>query len=108
MLHARFRLILAASTLLVASSGASGGEPASPAVRVIRIKYGPRDKVVMHSHPAGLLVFLTDQHVRFTFPDGSSEDIRKKAGETLWMDAVTHQPENLTDQTIEVLYIEAK
>ncbi len=38
MPHARLRLILAASTLLVASSGASGGEPASPAVRVIRIK----------------------------------------------------------------------
>ena len=77
-------------------------------VRVVRIKYGPKEKVVMHSHPAGVLVFLTDQHVRFNFPDGSSEEIRKKAGETMWMDAVTHQPENLSDHPLEVLYIEAQ
>ncbi len=38
MPHARFRLIVAASALLVISSGANGDEPASPAVRVIRIK----------------------------------------------------------------------
>lgn len=77
-------------------------------VRVVRIKYGPKEKVVMHSHPAGVLVFLTDQHVRFHFPDGSSEEIRKEAGEVLWMDAVTHQPENLSDKPLEVLYIETR
>ena len=77
-------------------------------VRAVRIKYGPKEKVVMHSHPAGVLVFLTDQHVRFNFPDGSSEEITKKVGECVWMDAVTHQPENLSDKPLEVLYIETR
>ena len=77
-------------------------------VRVIRIKYGPKDTSPMHSHPAGLVVFVTDQHVRFTLPDGTSQEVKAKAGETLWMDANTHQPENLSDQPLEVLYIETK
>ena len=28
-------------------------------VRVLRIKYGPREKSVMHSHPAIIAVFVT-------------------------------------------------
>src|SRR5712692_1718191 len=35
-------------------------------VRVLRIKYGARDKSVMHSHPNGVGVFLTETHVKFT------------------------------------------
>lgn len=77
-------------------------------VRIVRIKYGPNEKVVMHSHPAGVVVFVTDQHVRFHLPDGTSQEIKAKAGETIWMDDTTHQPENLTDQPLEVLYIETK
>jgi len=77
-------------------------------VRVVRIKYGPKEKSVMHSHPAGVVVFVTDQHVRFNLPDGSSQEVKAKAGEAIWMDANTHLPENLTDKPLEVLYIETK
>src|SRR6266540_1663859 len=42
-------------------------------VRVLRINYGPGEKSVMHSHPAAVLVFLTDAHARFTYPDGKTE-----------------------------------
>src|SRR5712664_2278595 len=45
-------------------------------VRVLRVTYGPREKSVMHSHPHGIAVFLTDQHSRFTLPDGKSEENR--------------------------------
>jgi predicted metal-dependent enzyme (double-stranded beta helix superfamily) len=31
-------------------------------VRVVRITYGPGEKSVMHEHPDGVLVFLTDQN----------------------------------------------
>jgi len=77
-------------------------------VRVVRIQYGGKEKSVMHSHPAGTIIFITDQHVRFNFPDGTSEEVQAKAGEVMWMDANTHLPENLGDQPLEVLYVESK
>ena len=48
-------------------------------VRVLRIKYGPHEKSVMHHHPATVAVFLTDAKARFTLPDGSTADVESKA-----------------------------
>src|SRR2546425_6701271 len=42
-------------------------------VRVVRITYGPREKSVMHGHRPGVVLFLTDAHYRFTYPDGKTE-----------------------------------
>ena len=57
-------------------------------VRVLRITYGPGEKSVMHEHPDGVEVFLTDQNVKFTYPDGKTEEITAKAGETNWAPGV--------------------
>src|SRR5260370_11047154 len=40
-------------------------------VRVLRAKYGPHEKSVMHEHPASVAVFVTDGHTKFTLPDGT-------------------------------------
>jgi hypothetical protein len=77
-------------------------------VRVLRIKYGPHEKSVMHGHPALVGVFLTDAHSRFTYPDGRTEDIQTKAGEVMAFDAFEHLPENLSDQTMELIAVELK
>ena len=77
-------------------------------VRVLRIVYGPREKSVMHSHPDGLAVFLTENRARFTFPDGKSEERSWKAGQTMLIPAETHVPENLTDKLLELVLIELK
>jgi hypothetical protein len=78
-------------------------------VRVVRIKYGPREKSVMHEHSRdGVLVYLTDHRVRFTYPDGKSEDVSARAGQTAWSTAGTHLPENLEAKPLELLYIEIK
>jgi len=77
-------------------------------VRVLRITYGPREKSVMHSHPDGIAVFLTDQHSRFTLPDGKSEENRFISGQTIWFPAGRHLPENLADQPLEVILVELK
>ena len=77
-------------------------------VRVLRIKYGPHEKSVMHVHPAGVGIFLTDAECRFAYPDGSSEDISGTAGQVIAFDAVEHLPENLGDQPLEVLFVELK
>src|SRR5438445_11873512 len=50
-------------------------------VRVLRIKYGPGEKSVMHGHPALVGVMLSDCKIRFTYPDGKVEDINASAGQ---------------------------
>ena len=78
-------------------------------VRVVRIAYGPREKSVMHGHPRGLVVFLTDAHYKFTYPDGKTEEIRGEKGKFLWFGkAWAHLPENLNDTPFEAVYIELK
>lgn len=77
-------------------------------VRVLRARYGPRERSIMHGHPDVLAVFLTDGHFRFTFPDGRTEERRQRAGEVMVMPSEEHLPENLSDQAAEVLVIELK
>ena len=77
-------------------------------VRVVRVKYAPREKSVMHSHPANLAVFLQDGHFRFTYPNGKSELIVAKAGSVQLFPAQEHLPENLSNQPFEALLIELK
>lgn len=77
-------------------------------VRVLRVKYGPREKSVMHEHYPGLRVFLTDEHVRFRFPDGTTQDVHAKAGETMWCAPSKHHPENLSDNPLHLIVVELK
>ncbi len=77
-------------------------------VRVLRIKYGPGEKSVMHSHPECIAVFLTDAHGKFTYPDGRTEDINANAGTVQHMDAHTHLPESLDKKPFEVIVVELK
>lgn len=77
-------------------------------VRVLRIKYGPHEKSVMHSHPAGVVIMLTDMNTKFTFADGKAEETKGKAGSVLQAQAVSHLPENLSDQPFEAVLVELK
>ena len=77
-------------------------------VRVIRIKYGPGEKSVMHTHGPNVTISLTDTAVRMTLPDGTSAEVTGEAGTTLWRDAEEHLPENLSDEPLEVVLVELK
>jgi quercetin dioxygenase-like cupin family protein len=77
-------------------------------VRVLRIRYGPREKSVMHGHPALVGVMLTDGHIRFTYPDGKTEVVTAQAGQVLSFPALDHLPENLEDRPFEVIAVELK
>ena len=77
-------------------------------VRVLRITYGPHEKSVMHSHPPGVVVYLTDARGRFTMPGGKAQDAVTKAGTVVWTDATTHMPENTGDKDFEVIQVELK
>ena len=77
-------------------------------VRVLRITYGPQEKSVMHEHPPNVAVFLTNLNVKFTFPDGRTEEVHGKAGETRWDAGGKHLPENLSDEPFEGILVEMK
>ncbi len=78
------------------------------AVRVLRIRYGPREKSVMHWHPTHIAIGVTDSEVRMHFPDGTSQDVSLGAGEVFEAPAGEHLPENLTDESLEVIAVELK
>ena len=77
-------------------------------VRAVRIAYGPGEKSVMHYHPAGVAVFLTDNKVMMTLPDGTTREGDAKAGDAIWMAAEKHLPKNIGDKAIELILIEMK
>ncbi len=77
-------------------------------VRVIRIKYGPGEKSVMHTHGPNVAIFLSDGNVRMHIPDGESVDVSTQIGATQWSDDEEHLPENLDDETMEVVLVELK
>ena len=77
-------------------------------VRVLRITYGPNEKSKMHSHPEGVVVFLTDGTLKMNLPDGKSKDMDPKAGQVIWSEKSKHQPENIGDKPFEAIQIEMK
>lgn len=77
-------------------------------VRVLRIKYGPHEKSVMHEHPGAVAVFLTAGQIRMWSKDGTSQDMTIASGQVSWNDAVSHLPENRGDAPFEVILIELK
>jgi len=77
-------------------------------VRVLRITYAPGEKGVMHSHPEGMVIFLTDSKGMFTLPDGKTQENIYKKGFFSWVPASTHKPENIGDKPFELIQIEMK
>lgn len=77
-------------------------------VRILRVKYGPHEKSVMHRHPDAIAIFQQDGRVKFTYPNGKTEEREMKAGQALFTPAVKHLPENLTDGDMEVILVELK
>ena len=77
-------------------------------VRILRVKVGPGEKSAMHRHPNAVAIFQTGGRVKFTFPDGKTEERDITAGSTLWTPAITHQPENIGSSEFEVILVELK
>jgi hypothetical protein len=63
--------------------------------RFVRASYAPGDTSVMHRHLPGCTIFLTDQTMNFTVPDGSGGPVTVEAGALGCGDGNVHQPENL-------------
>jgi quercetin dioxygenase-like cupin family protein len=76
--------------------------------RVLRIRYGAKDKSIMHAHPAGCAVFLTAQNATFTLPDGTVEKADDQPGDVTCGDASVHLPANAGEQPFELILVELK
>jgi len=77
-------------------------------VIVRRNIHPPHAITPMHSHKAGVVVYLTDVRERSTSPDGSAKMVTRRAGEVVWAEARQHTLENLSNTPIEVIEIELK
>ena len=77
-------------------------------VRVLRIHYGAHENSVMHSHPDAIAIFQSDGRVKFTYPNGKSEEREMKAGQVAFTPAGRHLPENLSANDMDVILVELK
>lgn len=78
-------------------------------VRVLRLRFGPGGKSIMHGHPPGVVVILTDCDFRFNLPQGKQQEIMGKAGQViLFEEPFEHVSENLSDKPFEAIFVELK
>lgn len=77
-------------------------------VRLLKVHYGPHTKSVMHSHPDGVVVFLTAGKTKFTYPDGKTEIRDEKPGDAIYTPHTVHLPENLSDHAMDAVLVELK
>jgi quercetin dioxygenase-like cupin family protein len=76
---------------------------------VVRVRMAPHEKTPMHDiASARLVVWLTDVHLRDTHPDGSANEIHRRAGTIYWVGVQRHAGENLSHEPLEFLAIVPK
>src|SRR5947199_9366353 len=108
------------SLLAVASFTAHGQDPVTTSpkyykvlleddqVRVLEYRLKAGEKEPVHSHPAGVVYVLSDCKLRFSYPDGRTEERTAATGETIWRDPTTHAVENVGDTEAHAITIELK
>jgi hypothetical protein len=62
----------------------------------------------MHDHPGGVVVVLTEGHLRFTDQSGKTQEVYAKPGEARWFPPFKHKVENLGDTPYNAVYIGVK
>ena len=77
-------------------------------LRVLRARFGPREKGRLQSEPDRLVVCVSSARLRMKVEDGESREFMCRVGEVLHFSASRHELENLSDHTIEFLTIEIR
>lgn len=77
-------------------------------VQVVSVHYGPHEKSALHDHPGGVVVSLTEGHLRFTDENGKTREAYAKPGEVRWYAPFKHRVENLSDTAYDAVYIGIK
>jgi len=74
-------------------------------VQVVRITLRPHEKLPMHDLTPRVVVLLTDQDLKITFPNGEIREEHHRAGEAMWVSGQRHAGENLSDKPIEFIAV---
>ena len=77
-------------------------------VRVLEYRLKAGEKEPMHSHPAGVVYVLGGGKIKFSYPDGRTEEKAAATGETIWRDPTTHAVENVGDTEAHAIAIDLK
>ncbi len=77
-------------------------------VRVLEVKIKQGAKSEMHSHPKSVAICLNEQRLKFTFPNGKSEDADLRRGQAVWLDGISHAVENIGTEDVSSVVVELK
>ena len=109
---------VAATLLFVASAAAQDPVKTNPevyrvifenaSVRILGVNVKPGGKTTMHEHPDNAIVALSDAKVRFTGPDGKSEEAELKADHAMWSPAGRHSGEAVEKTPVQAVLVELK
>lgn len=80
----------------------------NPSVRILNVTYAAGAKSAMHQHPDSIAVSLAPATVRFTTPDGKSEDVEMANESSRYMPAGSHSPANVGKGAFQVILVEFK
>jgi hypothetical protein len=69
-------------------------------VRVLRAKLDGSARIPLHDDRSGVMVALSDVHLRLTTPDAKFRDVHLGTGETLWLDGDTFSEQNLSSSPV--------
>ena len=110
---------MAAATILAPLTGAAqdlattGGQNVkvlldNDKARVLELQLAPGAQTGMHSHGDNIVYFVTGGDAMQTNADGTSKTMKRKAGEVMWSDPVTHDTQNAGKTPFKALVIELK
>jgi quercetin dioxygenase-like cupin family protein len=77
-------------------------------VRVLEVEMKPGEGSAVHSHPKHLAYVVQGGQITFDGPDGKPQVAELKAGEVMWMDAITHSGKNTGKTVIKGIITELK
>src|SRR5438128_10444374 len=77
-------------------------------VRVLEYRVKAGEKEPMHSQPACVVYVLSGAKLKFSYPDGRTEERAAATGETIWRDPTKHAVENIGDTEAHAIAVDLK
>jgi quercetin dioxygenase-like cupin family protein len=77
-------------------------------VRILEYHSKPGQKEGMHSHPANIVYVVAGGKIRYTSPDGKTQDVEMKTGDTMYREPTTHSVENIGKTNVKSILVELK
>jgi quercetin dioxygenase-like cupin family protein len=76
--------------------------------RVMQVTFKPGQSIAWHSHPDHLVYVISGGSLSVFKPDGSSQALKLKTGEVLYLPAEKHRGRNTGKTTLRLLVTELK